>query len=113
MNPCYYAIIPANVRYCKELEPNAKLLYGEITALCSVEGYCWAKDKYFSDLYQVDEFTISRWLRSLKELGFIVVDTQKKGFKWDRKIWICPENKIILTNPQKCGDRTHKNVASY
>ena len=30
--PRYYAIIPANVRY-SDLKPNAKLLYGEITAL--------------------------------------------------------------------------------
>ena len=29
--PNYYAIIPANVRYA-DLKPNAKLLYGEITA---------------------------------------------------------------------------------
>ena len=34
----YYAVIPAEVRYDKSLKPNAKLLYGELTSLCSRSG---------------------------------------------------------------------------
>lgn len=72
--PSYYAIIPAKVRYCKNLMANAKLLYGEITALCNQNGYCWATNKYFSDLYEVDERNIRKWIESLKDEGFIDVD---------------------------------------
>ena len=46
-SPSYYAIIPAGVRYDKQLPQGAKLLYSEITALSSKSGSCWASDQYF------------------------------------------------------------------
>lgn len=67
----YYAIIPANVRYDKRLKPNAKLLYGEITALCNEKGYCWASNDYFAELYEVKKETISRWITDLVEFGYL------------------------------------------
>ena len=69
--PNYYAVIPAEVRYNKNLTPNAKLLYAEITALSKKENRCWASNKYFSSLYEVSTVTISRWISSLVKHGFI------------------------------------------
>ena len=71
MNKSYYAIIPANVRYNDNLTPNAKLLYGEITALCNEKGFCWATNNYFSELYKVEKGTISRWISQLEKNNHI------------------------------------------
>jgi hypothetical protein len=82
MQKNYYAIIPANVRYDKELSPNAKLLYGEITALCNERGYCWASNSYFSDLYSVSKVSISKWVNQLVTKGYLTSDLQyKEGTK--------------------------------
>lgn len=78
MQRSYYAIIPANVRYDKNLPANAKLLYGEITALCNERGYCWATNNYFADLYGVSKVSISKWINKLVEQGYIGSSLQYK-----------------------------------
>jgi len=78
--PSYYAIIPAEVRY-SNLKPNAKLLYGEITALSGKLGYCYATNIYFANLYGVSKNTISSWISDLKKLGFITVVVERNDKK--------------------------------
>lgn len=74
-NKCnYYSIIPATVRYDYRLKPAEKILYGELTALSNKEGYCFAQNKYFAELYNVTVGTVSKWLSHLQKLGYIVIE---------------------------------------
>lgn len=77
-NPNYYAVIPAKVRYDKNLRANEKLLYGEITALASKDGECWASNSYFSELYGVVPSAISKWIKDLEEHGYISIEYVRK-----------------------------------
>ena len=109
MKPNYYAIIPANVRYDSTLIANAKLLYGEISAMCGVEGYCWAENSYFANLYDVSSFTISRWISKLETNGHIktVLDKKKGNF---RQIFIDKTAVDLLTKSARPIDEKRKRV---
>jgi len=80
--PNYYAVLTAEVRYNKSLTPNAKLLYAEITALCNMNGQCFATNKYFSELYGVSKTSISKWIKQLVSFGYIsIIYAYKEGTK--------------------------------
>lgn len=72
--PAYYAVIPSEVRYHPDLPPAAKLMYGEITSLCNLRGFCWAKNDYFMSLYGVSRATVKNWISALAKAGFITVE---------------------------------------
>ena len=67
----YYAIIPATVRYDKNLTASAKLLYAEITSLTHKTGYCYATNEYFAELYGVNQNTVREWMSQLEKAGYI------------------------------------------
>jgi hypothetical protein len=72
--PSYYSITPAPVRYDEKLLPMARLLYGEITALSNKLGYCWATNPHFARLYKVHRDTISEWISSLVNRGYLEIE---------------------------------------
>lgn len=113
--PAYYVIVPASVRYDKKLTANAKLLYGEITALCNKEGYCWASNSYFANLYGVSKNSISSWINDLRDAGHISVQMNyKEGTKHILNRYIkllaegAPEN--LGTYPNNLGEGTPENL---
>lgn len=79
----FYAIIPAIVRYDNQLNGNAKLLYGELTALANERGYCWATNQYFASLYNVSKRTIISWMKQLEKRKYIKIQV---FYKPDSKI---------------------------
>lgn len=108
--PNYYSITPASVRYNKKLKPLARLLYGEITALCNEKGFCWAKNSYFAGLYEVDERSVTRWIKDLEKGEYIRVKMEyKENSKEIKRRLIYISDPLILHNLKSGGD---KNVTT-
>lgn len=116
--PNFYGILPADIRYNKNLKPMEKILYTEITALSNKEGYCYATNSYFANLYEVHKNTVSSWINNLEKQGYIkTVLIYKKGRKEieERRIYIntknaLPINENIDTYQQKDCDPINKKI---
>lgn len=116
--PGYWAIIPADVRYDDALPPNAKLLYGEISALCDRFGYCYAHNRYFAKLYGWSVATVQRLLSALSAQGYVRVDVlrdKRTHAVIERRIYaglqagVTPPLKNEGRSPQNQGDPPLKN----
>lgn len=116
--PGYYAIIPADVRYDDRIPANAKLLYGEISALIGAEGYCFASNQYFAKIYGCTPVTVSRLIAALEDNGYIKREIEKdsSGKVSCRKIYLSvsmpeihPLNNFDNTPLQNCGEGINKN----
>lgn len=66
-NPNFYAILPAPIRYADDLSELQKLLYAEITALANKNGYCFASNSYFANLYGKTPKWISATITNMKK----------------------------------------------
>ena len=109
--PNYYGILPANVRYDKNLKPMAKILYTEITALSNKNGYCNATNSYFANLYEVSKNTVSLWISDLEKAGYIKTDLiyeiGTKNIK-ERRIYI---NDTPITKNDEDNNTSNNNTS--
>ena len=120
--PGYWAVIPATVRYDPDLPPNAKLLYGEITALSGAQGYCYAQNSYFTALFGLTDRSVTRLLSTLSQRGYLRIDVRRDESTnevQERRLYAVygqgevppPPDNFVGTPPDK-NDRTppDKNV---
>lgn len=110
-NPGYYGILPANVRYDKNLKPMEKIMYSELTALSNKNGYCNASNSYFAELYEVHKNTVGLWINHLEKLGYIKSQLIYEGKEIkERRIFITPINEKIDTYQLKDLDPINKKI---
>lgn len=102
-SPNYYGILPASVRYCKDLNPHAKILYTELSALTNKNGYCHATNAYFANLYQVSERAITKWFKELSEFGFIEIQIIRNQSGTFRRIVLAGVNSCSSGGVNDCS----------
>ena len=106
--PGYYGILPANIRYDKNLKPMEKIMYSELTALSNKNGYCNATNSYFAELYEVSKNTVSLWIGDLEKAGYIktklIYESGTKNIK---------ERRIYIANPITKNDDTYHEKEVY
>ena len=103
--PGYYGILPASIRYDKNLKPMEKIMYSELTALSNKNGYCNATNSYFAELYEVSKNTVSLWISDLEKAGYIktklIYEAGTKNIK-ERRIYISDP---ITKNDDTCHEK--------
>jgi hypothetical protein len=69
--PNYFAVIPAPILFDKNLSERDKILFAHIMTLTHKEGFCYASNRYFEQVMDCTDRTISRSLKSLEDNGYI------------------------------------------
>ena len=79
-----------------------------ISSLCAKKGYCFASNQYFSELFGIEQETISRKIKKLEEKKYISIEYEKRGCEIkDRKIRL---TKISIDDYQKYQSTIDKKV---
>lgn len=94
------------VRYNNKLSSGARLLFTEIVKLSSQQGYCWASNKRFSEIFDISKATVQRYITELKKQNLIVID-----FEYQGNCKAVGKRKIVVKLPMpKNGDTPTSNL---
>lgn len=71
-----YVEVPIVVLLDEDLSTTTKLLMGLITTLSMQEGFCFASNRYLSNLMKVSRRTITSCIASLRKKNYIRVESE-------------------------------------
>lgn len=74
INNLKYVEVPMIVLLDEDISSTSKLLIGLITTLTMKEGFCYASNRYLSNLMKVSRRTITSCITSLKRKNYIKVE---------------------------------------
>lgn len=79
-----YIQVPMVVLLDEDLSSTTKLLMGLITTLSMKDGYCYASNRYLSNLLKVSKRTISSSITTLRRNNYLKIDNEDSA----RKIYL-------------------------
>lgn len=71
-----YVEVPVVVLLDEDLSTTTKLLMGLITTLSMQDGFCFASNRYLSNLMKVSRRTITSCIASLRKKNYIRVESE-------------------------------------
>ena len=79
-----YVEVPMIVLLDEDLSSTTKLLMGLITTLSMKDGFCYASNRYLSNLLKVSKRTITSSITALRRKKYIKIDNEDNS----RKIYL-------------------------
>ena len=108
MKSAFYGLLPRIIRHNKNLKPNSKVLYSEITATLDEDGVCTKTNSYFQNVLGIGKSAISNCLTELREQGFIgVVIEMKENSQRFIKRYITPTPSSYMGRVKVNNEITH------
>lgn len=107
----WVAVIPSTILYNNKLSDKDKLVFAVISNLTHEKGYCWASNRYISELLGCSPLTISRSVSHLNLLGIVRNELLKDDHGTNRKIYINMSyiNKGFVKNDKPSNQKRSAN----
>lgn len=95
-----YAVIPSHILAMRELSPQAKLLYAEISAATPGDGFCSKQASFFAKLLNVSESSVRRWIKELQDADAVRVEMEYRSYTREIK-----RRRIYLTDCAEIAEK--------